>query len=163
MIPRLYRPLRTRDHQLTLCRHRWNSIQPVKWWHVVSTSSSAAVIDFLDCLCITVANPERLWAHIKVYMTNVKTFINQKKKFSHTWCCCLHGFWLLRASLETKHLYICHYIRIKSVAYCSQGNHAGQLEFCNWLADGSIMRLVLCSIKSNNVDFLNQIHFFSRK
>ena len=28
-------------------------------------------------------------------------------------------------------------IKIKSVAYSSQGNHTGQLDFCNWLADGS--------------------------
>ena len=26
---------------------------------------------------------------------------------------------------------------IKSVAYSSQGGHTGQLDFCNWLADGS--------------------------
>ena len=26
---------------------------------------------------------------------------------------------------------------IKSVAYCFQGSHTGQLDFCNWLADGS--------------------------
>ena len=26
---------------------------------------------------------------------------------------------------------------IKSVAYSSQGCHTGQLDFCNWLADGS--------------------------
>ena len=25
----------------------------------------------------------------------------------------------------------------KSVAYSSQGSHTGQLDFCNWLADGS--------------------------
>jgi hypothetical protein len=28
-------------------------------------------------------------------------------------------------------------IKIKSVAYSSQGNHTGQLD-CNWLADGSM-------------------------
>ena len=28
-------------------------------------------------------------------------------------------------------------IKIKSVAYSSQGSHTGQLDFCNWLADGS--------------------------
>ena len=27
--------------------------------------------------------------------------------------------------------------QIKSVAYSSQGSYAGQLDFCNWLADGS--------------------------
>ena len=27
-------------------------------------------------------------------------------------------------------------IKIKSVAYSSQGSHTGQLDFCNWLADG---------------------------
>ena len=27
--------------------------------------------------------------------------------------------------------------KIKSVAYSSQGSHTGQLDFCNWLADGS--------------------------
>ena len=31
--------------------------------------------------------------------------------------------------------------KIKSVAYSSQGSHAGQLEFRNWLADGSTMGL----------------------
>ena len=28
-------------------------------------------------------------------------------------------------------------LKIKSVAYISQGSHTGQLDFCNWLADGS--------------------------
>ena len=28
---------------------------------------------------------------------------------------------------------------IISAAYNSQGNHTSQLEFCNWLADGSTM------------------------
>ena len=28
-------------------------------------------------------------------------------------------------------------IKIKSVAYSSQGSHIGQLDFCNLLADGS--------------------------
>ena len=27
-------------------------------------------------------------------------------------------------------------IKNRSVAYSSQGSHTGQLEFCNWLADG---------------------------
>ena len=27
--------------------------------------------------------------------------------------------------------------KIKSVAYSSQGSQTGQLDFCNWLADGS--------------------------
>ena len=27
---------------------------------------------------------------------------------------------------------------IKSVAYSSQGSHTGQLDFCNWLVDGSM-------------------------
>ena len=27
--------------------------------------------------------------------------------------------------------------KIKSVTYSSQGSHTGQLDFCNWLADGS--------------------------
>ena len=26
---------------------------------------------------------------------------------------------------------------IKSVTYISQGSHTGQVDFCNWLADGS--------------------------
>ena len=34
------------------------------------------------------------------------------------------------------HTYI-HTKKIKSVAYGSQGSHTGQLDFCNWLADGS--------------------------
>ena len=28
-------------------------------------------------------------------------------------------------------------LKIKSVAYSSQWSHTGQLDFCNWLADGS--------------------------
>ena len=28
-------------------------------------------------------------------------------------------------------------VKIKSVAYSSQESHTGQLDFCNWLADGS--------------------------
>ena len=28
-------------------------------------------------------------------------------------------------------------IKIKYVAYSSQGSHTGQLDFCNWQADGS--------------------------
>ena len=27
-------------------------------------------------------------------------------------------------------------LKIKSVAYSSQGSHAGQLDLCNWLVDG---------------------------
>ena len=27
--------------------------------------------------------------------------------------------------------------KVKFVAYSSQGSHTGQLDFCNWLADGS--------------------------
>ena len=27
-------------------------------------------------------------------------------------------------------------LKVKSVAYSSQGSHTGQLDFCNWLADG---------------------------
>ena len=45
------------------------------------------------------------------------------------------------------------------MAYSSQGSHTGQLDFCNWLADG-IMWLALRSVKSHNVDFLNQIRYF---
>ena len=30
-------------------------------------------------------------------------------------------------------------LKIKSVAYSSQGSHTGQLDFCNWLADSSTM------------------------
>ena len=29
-------------------------------------------------------------------------------------------------------------LKIKSVAYSSQGNRTGQLDFCNWLADDSV-------------------------
>ena len=28
------------------------------------------------------------------------------------------------------------FLKIKSVAYSSQGSHTGQLHFCNWLVDG---------------------------
>ena len=34
-------------------------------------------------------------------------------------------------------MYILLKIKIKSVAYSSQGSHTGQLDFRNWLADGS--------------------------
>jgi len=27
--------------------------------------------------------------------------------------------------------------KIKSLAFSSQGSHTGQLDFCNWLTDGS--------------------------
>ena len=30
-----------------------------------------------------------------------------------------------------------NYLKIKSVAYSSQGSHTGQLDSCNWLADSS--------------------------
>ena len=52
--------------------------------------------------------------------------------------------------------------KIKSVAYSSQGSHTGQLDFCNWQYN-KIMWLPLHSIKSNDVDFLNQIYYFSIK
>ena len=33
-----------------------------------------------------------------------------------------------------------HHLKLnESVAYSSQGSHTGQLDFCNWLADGSTM------------------------
>ena len=44
------------------------------------------------------------------------------------------------------------------MAYISQGSHTGQLDFCNWLADSSTT-----AVKSTNVDFLNQTHYFSIK
>ena len=40
------------------------------------------------------------------------------------------------------YVYIYIYIldlKNKSMAYSSQGSHTGQLDFCNWLADGSTM------------------------
>jgi hypothetical protein len=30
-------------------------------------------------------------------------------------------------------------LKIKSLAYSSQGSHTDQLDFCNWQADGSTM------------------------
>ena len=54
------------------------------------------------------------------------------------------------------------HLKIKSVAYSFQGSHTAQLDFWNWQADG-IMWLALRSVKSNNVDFLNQICYFSIK
>ena len=68
------------------------------------------------------------------------------------------------------HYYYYYYyylkLKVKSVAYSFQESHTGQLDFCNWLVDGSydgIMWLALRSFKSNNVDFLNQIRYFSIK
>ena len=52
------------------------------------------------------------------------------------------------------------------MAYSFQGSHNGQENFCNWLADGSTtgkMWLALRAFKSINVDFLNQIDYFSIK
>ena len=34
-------------------------------------------------------------------------------------------------------LYFCKLKIKKSVAYSSQGSHTGQLDFCNWLTNGS--------------------------
>ena len=34
-------------------------------------------------------------------------------------------------------------LKIKSVAYSSQGSHIGQLDFCNWLADDSTQENVI--------------------
>ena len=51
----------------------------------------------------------------------------------------------------------------KYVTYSSQGDHTGQLDSYTWLAEDRIMWLALRSIKSNNVDFLNQIRYFSIK
>ena len=31
-------------------------------------------------------------------------------------------------------------LKIKSEAYSPQGSHTGQLDFCNWLTEGSISR-----------------------
>ena len=39
-------------------------------------------------------------------------------------------------------------LKIKSVAYISQGTHTGQLDFCNWLVGDGIMWLELCSVQS---------------
>ena len=36
--------------------------------------------------------------------------------------------------------YSVNQIKIKSVACSSQGSHNGQLDFCNWLADGNTTR-----------------------
>ena len=53
-------------------------------------------------------------------------------------------------------------LKIKSVAYRSQGSYTCQLDFYSWQYVG-IMWLALCSDKSNNVDFPNQIRYFSIK
>ena len=37
-------------------------------------------------------------------------------------------------------------ITIKSVAYSSQGSHTGQLDFWNWLADGSTISIALSQV-----------------
>ena len=67
---------------------------------------------------------------------------------------------LVRARDTTACFFMGHYylflpLKLISVVYCSQESHTGQLDFFNCL--------VLCSIKSNNVNFLNQIHYFSIK
>ena len=52
------------------------------------------------------------------------------------------------------------------VFYSNQGSHTGKLDFCDWLVDGSttgIMWLSLRSVKSININFLNQIHHLSMK
>ena len=46
--------------------------------------------------------------------------------------------------------------KLKSSAFISRGNYTGQIDFCNWLADG-IMWLALHSFKSINVNILIQI------
>ena len=38
-------------------------------------------------------------------------------------------------------------IIIKSVAYSSQGSDAGQLDFCNWLADGSTTDVISITLR----------------
>ena len=41
-----------------------------------------------------------------------------------------------RKEREEKHSGLVMQIKIKYVAYSSQGNHTGQLDSCNWLAGG---------------------------
>ena len=40
--------------------------------------------------------------------------------------------------------------KFKSVAYSSQVSHTGQLDFCNWLADGSTMNDTNSNSNSSN-------------
>ena len=56
---------------------------------------------------------------------------NKKNSFVFKW---------LREQKEykpIKHENISNIYQTLSVAYSSQGNHTGQLDFCNWLADDS--------------------------
>ena len=62
--------------------------------------------------------------------------------------------------------YVFRFIRTilaEMIRFFSQGNHTRLLQLTGrWQYDG-IMRSALRSIKSNNVDFLNQIRYFSIK
>ena len=53
------------------------------------------------------------------------------------------------------------------MAYSTEESHTGQLDFCNRLADGSttinVISIKLRQVYGNNVDFLNQILYFSIK
>ena len=60
---------------------------------------------------------------------------------------CLIFMWVIQGSLNNSTMILSvkfklYFFRlklklIKSVAYSSQWSHTGQLDFCNWLADGS--------------------------
>ena len=56
-------------------------------------------------------------------------------------------------------------LKTESVAYDSQGSHRGQLNFNNCLVDGRTTdnAISIRSVKYNNVDFLNQLYYFSFK
>ena len=50
------------------------------------------------------------------------------------WTCEMHR---VVFRMTHKCFQVIHKLKIKSVAYSSQGSHTDQLDFCNWLADGS--------------------------
>ena len=53
---------------------------------------------------------------------------------------------------------------MKSVAYSSQGSHTGQLYFCNCQMAERRDNVISITLRQlNNVDFLNQIRYFSIK
>ena len=41
-------------------------------------------------------------------------------------------------------------LKIKSVAHSSEGSHTGQLDFCNWLADGRVLYTYLYFVAEEN-------------
>ena len=93
-------------------------------------------------------NIEHLLFSHDVYNPTWPQSLRTAARNSKTWetkVCELRGIegwkiceFIFRFKTEEKIQYL-HFLikKIKSVAYSCQGNHTGQLDFCNWLADGS--------------------------